>query len=1173
MRSKGERNGTDGRDVVISLLRIAVENNLYTKFILHTISHPLMKTLLPSLVVLCLAGSLGAAEVDPSKLPPPADRPVDYARDIQPLLEKHCLKCHGPEKQKGGYRVDVREAALKGGDEHAPNIVPGRSAQSPLIHFVAGLDEDMLMPQKGERLTPEQVGLLRAWIDQGANWPVEAAAVDPRKTHWAFQLLQRPPVPRIGDTATAIRSPIDAFVLTKLEEKHLTLSPEADRRTLIRRLSFDLLGLPPTPEEIDAFVSDTDPQAYEKLVERMLASPHYGERWARHWLDVVRFAESNGFETNRPRPNAWPYRDYVIHAFNDDVPYDRFVREQLAGDALGADAATGFIVGGAYDSVKSPDPVLTAQQRADELHDMVSTTGSTFLGVTLGCARCHNHKFDPISQTDYYAVTAVFQGVQHRERPMRPPDAAERLKQAEALRGELAPLDARLAKYRPLAQQRHVLWVDDNAAPSAHPGHAGITQIEQPKNGQPITYSTGKEKGQADDAGDVARLPNLGEGYRYWAVQKGKREDFFSWDPKIAGRYRIWLSWGAYTTHVADARYVLDRDGDLKTTDDQVEIAHVNQSKFADDTPAIPEQKRWSGLYDAGVYDLKPESRVVLRSGDAAGPIVADGVLFEEVVGNDPANAHPIAPQVRPPVTHRVNEELFQPIEAKFVRFTVSATSSAEPCIDELEVFTAEKQSRNVALASAGTVATASGVLSGGNDLKHQIVHINDGRYGNGNSWISSEKGAGWVQLEFAKSERIRRVLWSRDRSNDKKIYDDRLPTEYRIEVSQDGLAWQTVASSVDRLPAEMRKRITVVPTLANVPPEQVGEVTRIVAQRGQLESRVRDLTAFPMVYAGRFEQPGPTYRLYRGDPMQKKEEVVPAGLTEFGGNLSLAADAPEQERRMALANWIADAKNPLTARVLVNRVWHYHFGTGIVDTPSDFGLNGGRPTHPELLDWLASEFVARGWSIKELQRLIVLSATYRQSSQPNTAAAKIDAASRLLWRFPPQRLEAEELRDTILAVSGKLDLHMGGPGFDLFEPNDKYVKVYTPRTEFGPEEFRRMVYQSKPRVQLDDVFGAFDCPDAGQIAPRRTSSTTPLQALNLLNSTFAMQQAGYLCERLEKEARGDVGAQIRRSFLLTFGRAPSPEETAAATELIHAHGLKVFCRALFNANEFINVF
>ncbi|MDR3402608.1 MAG: DUF1553 domain-containing protein [Chthoniobacter sp.] len=1120
-----------------------------------------------------LAEGLGAVEIDVTKLPPPATRPVDFVKDIQPLFEKNCLKCHGPEKQKSGYRVDVRDSALKGGDDHAPNIVPGKSAASPLIHFVAGLDEDMLMPQKGDRLTAEQIGLLRAWIDQGANWPVEAQPSDPKKSHWSFQPLKRPEVPETKSAKADVRNPVDAFVLAKLTEKNLTLSPEADRRTLIRRLSFDLLGLPPTPEEIEAFVADPDPKAYEKLVERYLASLRYGERWARHWLDVMRFAESNGFEMNRSRPNAWPYRDYVIRAFNEDVPFDRFVREQLAGDALGVDEATGFIVGGAYDAVKSPDPVLTAQQRADELHDMVSTTGSTFLGLTLGCARCHNHKFDPISQVDYYSVTAVFQGVLHRERPMRPADAPERLKQAEALRAELAPIDARLAQFRPVAQQGRVLLLDDGAPPSASPAQPGVTQIEQPVNGQPATYAEGGEKGQAEDPGDIVRLPNLGQGFRYWEAKKEVREDLMSWDPKLTGRFRIWLSWAAYTNYVADARYVLDRDGDLGTTDDQVEIARVNQGKFADGTPAVPNQRRWSGFYDAGIFDLKPESRVVLRSGEATGLIAADAVMFEEVGAEEPSKLRTFAPHVRPPVTHRANEELFRPVEAKFVRFTIKASNSAEPCLDELEAFTAEKKPRNVALASAGAKATASGVFINGGNSKHQLAHINDGLYGNGNSWISNEKGGGWVQLEFAQPERIDRVVWSRDRGNDKKAYDDRLPTDYRIEVSLDGQAWQMVASSADRLPVELRKRITAIPTLSNVPSERLPQVAQLMAQRGKLESQIRGLTAFPPVYAGKFEQPGPTYRLYRGDPMQKKEEVVPSGLTEFGGNLSLTADAPEQERRLAFANWIVDPKNPLTARVFVNRVWHYHFGTGIVDTPSDFGLNGGRPTHPELLDWLASEFVARGWSVKELQRLIVLSATYRQGSAPNAEAMKIDAGSRLLWRFPPRRLEAEALRDTILAVSGKLDLRMGGPGFDLFEPNDNYVKVYASRKEFGPEEFRRMVYQAKPRVQLDDVFGAFDCPDAGQIAPRRTSSTTPLQALNLLNSPFAMQQAGFLCERLEKEAGADAGARVRRAFLLAFGRAPSPEESAAATKLIAEHGLKVFCRALFNANEFINVF
>ncbi len=1149
-------------------------------------SLPHMRPLLPLSIFVCLAtGGWRETRAAKVELPPAAERAVEFEKDIRPIFEKHCVKCHGPEKQKSGWRADQKDSALTGGDNYAPNILPGKSAESPLIHFVAGLDEEMVMPQKGDRLSDEQIGLLRAWIDQGAVWPEEGAA-DPRKTHWAFQPLQRPAVPptgrgdfpvaeNVGDRNVAPPSyPIDAFIRAKLAEKGLALSPEADRRTLIRRLSFDLIGLPPTPEEIDAFVADKEPGAYEKLVERLLASPHYGERWARHWLDVVRFAESNGFEMNRARPNAWPFRDYVIRAFNDDKPYDAFIREQLAGDALGVDEATGFLVGGAWDQVKGQDPLLGMQQRADELHDMVSTTGSAFLGLTVGCARCHNHKFDPISQVDYYAMTAVLQGVQHGERPMRPADAETRLQRAESLRRELAPIEERLAQFQPKAQLGRVLLLDDNAPPAPElasvAATATVTQIEQPKNGQPVVYSPGKERGQADDPGDSARLPNLGESYRYWAAEKGKRDDFFSWDPKLAGRFRVWLSWGAWTTHAKDARYVLDRDGDLGTTGDQTEIAMVDQSAFADGTPAIPQQKRWSGFRDAGVHQLQPESRIVLRSGEKGGPTVADVALFAEVLDEAAPGK---TPHVRLPVTPRANEEIFEPVEAKFVRFTIAAASSAQPCLDELEVFTAGAKSRNVALASAGAKAAASSVYANGGNPKHQLAHLHDGRYGNSNSWISDEKGAGWAQIELAQTERIGRVVWSRDRGTGKQVFDDRLPTNYRIDVSLDGQQWRTVASSADRLGQEYRKRITTIPTLNRVPAEQVEEVARLVAQRTKIEEEITTLTKFPMAYAGKFEQPGPTFRLHRGDPMQKKEEVAPAALASFGGQMGLSADSPEQQRRLALAEWIADARNPLTARVFVNRIWHYHFGAGLVDTPSDFGLNGARPTHPELLDWLASEFIARGWRIKELHRLIVLSATYRQSSQPSVEPLKVDAGSRLLWRFPPRRLEAEPLRDTILAVSGQLDLRLGGPGFDLFEPNDNYVKIYTSKTAFDADEFRRMVYQSKPRVQLDDVFGAFDCPDAGQIAPKRTSSTTPLQALNLLNSSFTFQQAGFFAKRLENEAGANIAAQVNRAFKLAFGREPSAEETAAATALIREHGLPIFCRALFNSNEFITIF
>lgn len=822
----------------------------------------------------------------------------------------------------------------------------------------------------------------------------DTAPADARMRHWSFQPLVRPAVPSVssspsGAEASGAANPIDRFIRAGLEAEGLQPSPEADRRTLVRRLYFDVLGLPPTPEEIERFAGDPDPAAYERLVERLLASPHMGERWARHWLDVVRFAESHGFEMNQPRPNAWPYRDYVIRAFNEDLPYDRFIVEQLAGDALEAEAATGFLVGGPWDQVKSPDPVLTAQQRADELHDMVATTGSAFLGLTVGCARCHAHKFDPISQVDYYAITAALAGTQHGERRIRSADWQQRQQQAEQDRGQLAMVMAKLARLEPLAQ-----------------------------------------------------LP-----------------------------------------------------------------------------PAA-----------------------------AASP--------------------------RSPVRTEANIDRFAPVVASRLRFTILKTDSGiEPCLDELEVFAAGESPRNIALAREGAKVTVSSTLPG--HSIHQPQHINDGQYGNSYSWISNEPGGGWVELAFAEPIEIERVVWSRDRT-DPPQFRDRLATHYEIAVSLDGQAWQTVASSCDRVPPGQAAEVAAA-NVAGLSPDEAAERRRLEHERRELIARIEQLTAERSLYAGVFSMPAATHRLQRGDPMQPREPVMPGGLSRFGGELPGLADAPEPERRLALARWIASPQNPLTARVIVNRLWQHHFGTGIVSTPSDLGLNGARPSHPELLDWLASELIepAEGgprWSLKHIHRLILLSGTYRQTSTANATGMARDAQARRLWRFPPRRLEAEAIRDAMLAISGRLDRSLGGPGFDLFEPNTNYVKVYTPKREFGPDTFRRMIYQSKPRMQLDDTFGAFDCPDAGQIAPRRSSSTTPLQALNLLNSPFVLQQAGFLAERLRQEAGDDLPRQISRAFMLAFGREPSAEETAAAVRLASEHGLPLFCRALFNANEFLMV-
>ncbi len=1120
-----------------------------------------------------------------------ADAPLvrdDVFRDqVAPILARHCAACHGPATAESGLRIDVREQAMAGGDSGSTGIVPGQPDASEILVRIEATDAETRMPADAEPLSPDERALIRAWIAAGAHWPdnmrILPAELLPEggrpargTDHWAFQPLTRPPVPAPAAHASTAApgtwaNPIDAFIADTLERRGLDFNPPAEPRALLRRVTFHLMGLPPTPEVVDAFVAACDAvgldAAYTAVVDRLLASPHHGERWARHWLDVVRFAESDGFETNRARANAWPYRDWVIEALNADMPFDRFVREQLCGDRLGADAATGFLVGGPVDRVKSPDPVLTANQRADELHDIVSTTSSAFLGITVGCARCHDHKFDPVPQADYYRVKAVFAGVRHGERAIRPPDDAARLARIAVLERELEPVVRRLAELQPPARLGRTIVIDDLTV-------AATEKLAEPRG--VATHASGSGRGQADEPGGSDRLPNLGRQYHWWQPAPG--QPVFAYAPRAAGTFRIWISWGAgWKTHAPDTRYVLDADGDVATADDRTVIATVDQRHLADgDGAEPPGTALWSGFRDAGVHDLAEATRLFVVAGDEAAPVTADVVLFEE----EPADADravPTVPHLRSAVVTGANVDAFPPVEARFVRFTVRGTSSAEPCIDELEVLTAS--GRNVA---RGATPTASGTYA--NNPSHKLAHVNDGVYGNQRSWISDTIGGGWVQLELPETETVSRVVWSRDRSPKPK-YKDRLATDYEIAVSRDGTAWTTVASSADRLPHDYVHPVGPITAAAGLSPNERAELESLEDTAAGLRKRLADLKQLPQAYAGQFTTAETVHRLFRGDPMAPREAVAPGGLAHFGTSWELPADAPEHARREALAGWIVAPDNPLTARVIVNRLWHYHFGTGIVDTPSDFGVNGGPPSHPALLDWLASELLhpadtADRWRLKRLHRLIVTSRTYRQSSAARDDALALDSGSRLLWRFPPRRLEAEPLRDAILAVSGSLDTTMGGPGFDLFEPNTNYVKVYVTKTTFGPAEFRRMVYQAKPRAELDDFFGTFDCPDAGQVQPARTASTTPLQALNMLNGEFLLDQAARFAARLEREAgvSSDLDAsqrlrqRVARGFLLAFGRPADDAELAAGTALAAAHGLPIFCRALYNANEFLTV-
>ena len=809
---------------------------------------------------------------------------------------------------------------------------------------------------------------MRLWLTWVLVFPLAAWA-----GHWSLKPVQRPALPALGQAQRPANA-VDSFVFAKLTEANLAPSRLAKRPVLIRRLHLVMLGMLPSPAEVAAFVNDSRPDAWGRLVDRVLDDPRLGERWAQHWLDVIRYGETHGYETNRERPNAWPYRDWVVDAFNRDLPYDRFVRAQLAGDAVGDGVGTGFLVSGPYDLVKSQDINLTLMQRQNELDGMINTTGTAFLGLTLGCARCHDHKFDPVTMRDYYSLQAVFAGVNHEERAVR------------------------------------------------------------------------------------------------------------------------------------------------QTTD-----------------PALAqEQARLAGRIDAAKKEL--------------------------------ARLEALVPRFKPPVNARGNEETFEPVRARFIRFNIARANQSEPCVDELEIFS---DGKNVALASAGATATASGVyLDGGNPI-HQLAFVNDGRYGNPRSWIANSSTDAWVQIELAKPVLISRIKWARDREG---RYSDRLAVEYRFDVATEPGQWRIVADSADRPPTGDATQTKLEHLLTHLKGEEAEQAEALAKRLAGDEQRLGEIHAEMRrtVYAGTFRQPEATHVLYRGDPLAKRDAVGPDGIGALGGALGLTASAPEQQRRIALAEWITQPDNPLTARVIVNRLWKHHFGTGLAATLNDLGANGTRPTHPELLDWLAAEMVSSGWSLKRMHRLILTSRVWRQSSQPRREALAVDGGSRLLWRFPPRRLEAEAIRDNILRVAGTLDARMGGPGFSGFEVEAENVRHYHPKKSYGPADWRRMLYMTKVRQEREATFGVFDCPDFNQTVPSRSRSTTPLQSLSLLNSPFVLQQAGRLANRLRHETGDDLRAQVARACQLALGREPTPEALADAGRLVAEQSLEAFCRALFNANEFL---
>ena len=895
---------------------------------------------------------------------------VDFKSEIEPLFAKHCVECHGPKKQKSGYRLDRAKPALNGGELHAPNIVPGKPEDSPLLRFLVSTDADEQMPPKGNRVPSADIEKIRAWIAQGAPWPADPATqeADPKK-HWAFQPLTNPPVPH---PTPHHRSAIDSFIASGLKAAGISPSAPASPRQWLRRVHLDLTGLPPAPAEVAQFEQDPSPSAKQQVVDTLLASPRYGERWAQHWLDVVRYADTHGFEVNTERPHAWPYRDYVIQSFNDDKPYDRFIREQLAGHLVGEEAATGFLVTA---SVLLPgqigkDAPSMRLARQDSIDEIVVNISQTFLGLSMGCARCHDHKSDPVTQKEYYAMQSFVAGVEYQDRELDTPEAKQARDAAASAKKHVARIETELARFTPLA----------------------------------------------------------GSG--------------------------------------------------------------------------------------------KP----------------------------------------RPPVNARENSERFTPTDTDAIRLTILKTNSLEPCIDELEAITPD--GRNVAASASGATAAASGSRISPN--RHELRLVHDGIYGNASTWMSDSVGTGTLTITFPKIERIERVVWGRDRDGK---FTDRLATEYRLEVRTTDGTWKTVADSSDRNPFVKNEKPKPL-DLSTLPEKDRPAAAALVKEKAALERVIAKTNDF-LVFSGTFRKPDEIRLLSRGDPEQPKGAVQPA-VPKVLGMLELPESASDPERRQALAEWLASPENPLTARVMANRIWQGHFGTGIVETSSDFGINGAKPSHPELLDWLAREFIRSGWSVKHLHRLIVLSDTYAQDSRMRPDASALDADTRLLWRFPPRRLESESMRDATLHVAGTLNPKMFGRGFDLFDKRGG-LSGFQPVESFSGEGLRRMIYAHKVRREREAVFGAFDCPDAGQSTARRRESTTPIQALNLLNSRFTHDAAEALAKRaVEGTEPSKPEDAIRNAYRLTLGRIPDAEELREAMHVSALHGLSPLCRALLNSNEFL---
>lgn len=923
----------------------------------------------------------------------------------------------------------------------------GESQSSLLLQRITSADSDERMPPKGDPLSAEQIASISAWIEAGASLPSVATADwdAAAPAFWSLRPLSRPDVPSVPASWNGrVRNPIDHFVLHRLAEEGLAPSDEASRRILIRRLYFDLLGLPPSPERVERFVANADPRAYERLVDELLASPLYGERWARHWLDLVHFGETHGYDKDKPRPNAWPYRDYVIRAFNSDRSYTRFVREQIAGDVLYPGtldglAATGFISAGPWDFIghaEVPESKIDGQvARNLDRDDMVSVTMNTFTSMTVQCARCHDHKFDPVSMEDYYSLQANFAALDRSDtRFDSDPDIrVMRADLEERIRGREAERDGLKKK---------------------------ITEL----GGDDLTSLDGKIR-------ELERPSEKHPAFGYHSLIES--------DPHS----EKWVQ--------------IDLGGTVAA--ERIEY--------------FPADDDYNGIGAGFGFPVRYRIEVSAAATFAAGAVVVADYTSEDV-------------------TNPLNNRQRVLLNGKPIRFIRLTATKLAPRSDDFifalaELMVRDSEGRNV--AQGKTVTALDSIESGVRWGRNNLV---DGVY----PGVKQQSGDRELELAALQAERAQLLL-------------ERVPPNVAEAMAACEEVLTGLRGQLTGLPSPMKLFVGRVHTGS-------GAFQGTGAQGGK---------------------PRVIRVLHRGDITSPREVVEPGTVDVYEGgrrHFELPSSHREGERRVALSAWILDDANPLTWRSIVNRLWQHHFGRGIVDSPNDFGRMGQRPTHPQLLDWLAIRFRDEGQSMKAMHRLMLTSATYRQNSVARPEAMAIDGGNRFLWRMPRRRLDAESIRDSVLWLADSLNSEMYGPSFQDFvvekpehSPHYQY-HLHDPRDE---RSHRRSIYRFLVRSQQQPFMTTLDCADPSMMVDKRSETLTPLQALSLMNNRFMTVMADRMGQRIRSDEAG-AKTDLRQFFRRLAGRFPEADELALLVDYAARHGAANACRVMLNLNEFVFV-